>query len=611
MNMAFNKRKDGLNHYESIKAIFTYMFFTFFTKVLFFNCRSMPTQLYNRFAFNSRVQSANESLSEFASSLSELSSRCQYEADEELVQTLIRDRFIVGLRNKTLQTLILEEDKLLTVEDVLEFSKEKEVPDTPIVKTKSKRSKKKAVKDFSKNFSCQFCKAAFRHKRNLVRHFKLSHKDVDIEGEVKCSICDQSFFSKRGLLRHLTLNHPDLASDALEKIDDQGESKVSELSKCQHCKSTFKHKRNLLRHLKSNHAEAWEETCVKCDVCSASFVTKLGLRQHYTTHHLNTDDLSEIREQDKTFRPDVLIGKEPSVEVLKDVTGLYESDTMVTVETKEAFNIGNSAIAVQEDDRIIAVKPVELIDQSNLEIINSEGQTQTLHLLHDTELGETQSIEIVTNESAIQAIPQEISIKVNSELCDLCGAGFQDLSAHFRNVHAKHRPYKCHLCTFSHPLKGHLAQHIRHKHMEAKFICEVCGQKHRSAQAVREHISMVHEGLRPFECPVCHKSFAKKEYIKEHVAVTHKGEMPFACNICSQQFSRRRVLLIHKRTAHENTWFDCEICGKRFKEKCAVKTHIKIVHENKFRFNCKVCGMGYRSNKPFKEHMILKHGVQN
>jgi hypothetical protein len=61
-------------------------------------------------------------------------------------------------------------------------------------------------------------------------------------------------------------------------------------------------------------------------------------------------------------------------------------------------------------------------------------------------------------------------------LCDICGKVFQDPNQHYRNVHATDRPFKCHLCDFSHPLKGHLAQHIRHKHMEAKFVCEVCGE---------------------------------------------------------------------------------------------------------------------------------------
>ena len=60
---------------------------------------------------------------------------------------------------------------------------------------------------------------------------------------------------------------------------------------------------------------------------------------------------------------------------------------------------------------------------------------------------------------------------------------------------------------------------------------------------------------------------------------------------------------MHRRTVHENTWFDCQLCGKRFKEKCAVENHVKLVHENKNRYNCPHCLAGFRSIKPFKEHM--------
>jgi hypothetical protein len=110
-------------------------------------------------------------------------------------------------------------------------------------------------------------------------------------------------------------------------------------------------------------------------------------------------------------------------------------------------------------------------------------------------------------------------------LCDICGKVFQDPNQHYRNVHATDRPFKCHLCNFSHPLKGHLAQHIRHKHMEAKFVCEVCGRKQRSAQAVKDHIAMVHQGLRPWPCPICPKTFAKKHYIEEHVKGTNLDQL--------------------------------------------------------------------------------------
>ena len=60
-----------------------------------------------RFLFNSREQQSSESLEDFLKSLKELSKRCKYEASQNLVQDLLRDRLISGLRNKEIQARLL------------------------------------------------------------------------------------------------------------------------------------------------------------------------------------------------------------------------------------------------------------------------------------------------------------------------------------------------------------------------------------------------------------------------------------------------------------------------------------------------------------------------
>ena len=60
-----------------------------------------------RFLFNSREQQSTESLEDFLKSLKELSKRCKYEASQNLVQELLRDTWIRGLRNKEIQARLL------------------------------------------------------------------------------------------------------------------------------------------------------------------------------------------------------------------------------------------------------------------------------------------------------------------------------------------------------------------------------------------------------------------------------------------------------------------------------------------------------------------------
>ena len=61
-----------------------------------------------RFLFNSREQQSSESIEDFVKSLKELSHRCKYTTSTQLVQELIRDRLIVGLRNKEIQAKLLK-----------------------------------------------------------------------------------------------------------------------------------------------------------------------------------------------------------------------------------------------------------------------------------------------------------------------------------------------------------------------------------------------------------------------------------------------------------------------------------------------------------------------
>ena len=86
-----------------------------------------------RFLFNSREQQSSESLEDFLKSLKELSKRCKYEASQNLVQDLMRDRLIFGLRNKEIQS------RLLNCPDDLELNRALDVANSTEVDKKIKQ----------------------------------------------------------------------------------------------------------------------------------------------------------------------------------------------------------------------------------------------------------------------------------------------------------------------------------------------------------------------------------------------------------------------------------------------------------------------------------------
>ena len=78
-------------------------------------CANQQNTIYRRFLFNTRKQQLGESLNDFASSLKILSNGCDYDADEVLIHSLIRDRFIAGLRQSTIQLEVINQSNHVAI----------------------------------------------------------------------------------------------------------------------------------------------------------------------------------------------------------------------------------------------------------------------------------------------------------------------------------------------------------------------------------------------------------------------------------------------------------------------------------------------------------------
>ncbi|CAM1308578.1 Uncharacterised protein r2_g1856 [Pycnogonum litorale] len=75
--------------------------------------------ILSRYTFNSCVQLQNESISDFVASLKKLVGPCQYASQQE---EMLRDRFVVGLKDKSIQIRLLAEPDSLTFQKALELA---------------------------------------------------------------------------------------------------------------------------------------------------------------------------------------------------------------------------------------------------------------------------------------------------------------------------------------------------------------------------------------------------------------------------------------------------------------------------------------------------------
>ena len=87
-----------------------------------------------RFHFHKRVQAADESIAEFDAALRKLAIHCEF---GEMLEEILRDRFVCGLRHEATQRRLLSE-AALSYQKALEIAKGMEAADSNTVSFKAR-----------------------------------------------------------------------------------------------------------------------------------------------------------------------------------------------------------------------------------------------------------------------------------------------------------------------------------------------------------------------------------------------------------------------------------------------------------------------------------------
>ena len=67
------------------------------------------------------------------------------------------------------------------------------------------------------------------------------------------------------------------------------------------------------------------------------------------------------------------------------------------------------------------------------------------------------------------------------------------------------------------------------------------------------HISLIHEGKKPFKCEDCDISFGLKKYLQNHIISIHTTARPFKCSICDKDYKLKVQLKKHTEDFHINS----------------------------------------------------------
>ena len=197
--------------------------------------------------------------------------------------------------------------------------------------------------------------------------------------------------------------------------------------------------------------------------------------------------------------------------------------------------------------------------------------------------------------------------------CPICGISLynsQALRNHISRIHEeKEMKFKCDVCEKSYFSKSELKQHSAVHCKDKNFTCEECGKNFAAKHHLVRH-SKTHFGLKPFECEICHKQLADKTGFIAHVR-NHRGERPFACTFCDKTYTIKRHLTTHLKIHSSARPFVCQVegCSKTFRSRSNFRMH-KDTHEGVKRWSCPVCGRRFLSQGNMAKHVRRHVGLK-
>ena len=156
-------------------------------------------------------------------------------------------------------------------------------------------------------------------------------------------------------------------------------------------------------------------------------------------------------------------------------------------------------------------------------------------------------------------------------------------------------------------LKKHVSE-VHGSPREKKLLpCEICKKGFTSQQALRIHVSAVHEGKKPFKCDTCGTCFPYKCDLKSHVEAVHLELKPYVCSECPYKCYQKRDLMNHFEKVHEGKE------SKPIKQKYDKKD--KAIHEDEKSVNvkpllkCNLCGFNTELSMDLKKHLLSNHAT--
>ena len=105
-------------------------------------------------------------------------------------------------------------------------------------------------------------------------------------------------------------------------------------------------------------------------------------------------------------------------------------------------------------------------------------------------------------------------------------------------------------CTWLYILS--LAERSKNLSLRLSFVkCDVCDKMLSLKGGLKNHLTKVHEGKRPYKCNICLANFTSKNQLNKHIKTINKGEKPFKCTFCESNFTEKAAFRHHTTSIHK------------------------------------------------------------
>ncbi|CAK1587583.1 unnamed protein product [Parnassius mnemosyne] len=190
-------------------------------------------------------------------------------------------------------------------------------------------------------------------------------------------------------------------------------------------------------------------------------------------------------------------------------------------------------------------------------------------------------------------------------LCDGEYDNFTCILAHMFKKHIEHR-YICQICGLSFIDQVRLKRHINNSHNG--YRCKVCGKIFDAFHKLDKHKQRIHGQVRSHGCSLCSATFATPYQVKVHMGKVHNVEKyRIQCEHCPKICTTKGAMLLHVQSLHSDARYECDLCEYRTGIKWMLKLH-KRKHFGEKNYKCSICERRFGRSSNLRAHMKVHTG---